>query len=99
MGHVSLHPSDCPYEDFRHYSKTGEDFMPQDLQSRDPEKRIKVVEIVQKIFKDAVEVSNTNIIRNANNLLTTLPPDSYKDIVWIGTTKQRVESQKFKIGY
>ena len=73
--------------------------MPQDVQSRDPEKRIKEVEIVQKIFKDAVEVSNTNIIRNANNLLTTLLPDSYKDIAWIGTTKQRVESQKFKIGY
>ena len=98
MGHVSLHPIDCPNENFRQYSKMGEDFMPQDLESRDLEKRSKAVQIVQKFFKNAVEVSNTNIIRNVNNLLTTLLPDNNKDISWVGATKQR-ESQKFKLGY
>ena len=74
MDHVSLHQIDCPYENFRQYLKTGEDFMPQDLESRDLEKLSKAVQVLQKIFKDGVEVSGANIIRNANNLLTTLPP-------------------------
>ena len=78
MDHVSLHPIDCPYEDFRQYLKTGEDFMPQDLESRDLEKRSKAVQVLQKIFKDGVEVSGANIIRNSNNLLTTLPPTATK---------------------
>ena len=97
--HVSLHPIDCPYENFRQYSKTGEVFMPKDLESGDLEKRIKAVEIVQKFFKYAVEVFSANIIRNVNNLLATLLPDSHKDIAWIGTTKQKVESQKLNLGY
>ena len=46
MDHVSLHPIDCPYESFRH-TKTGDDFVPQDLESRDLEKRNKAVGIVK----------------------------------------------------
>ena len=98
MDHISLHPIACPYENLRQYSKAGKDFTPQDLESRDQEKRSKAVQIVQKVFKDAVEMSNANIIRNANNLLTTLPPYSDNDISWVGTTKQR-KFQKFKLGY
>ena len=48
---VSLHPIDCIYEDFRQYSKTGEDFMPIDLESRDIEKRTKAAEIVRKFLR------------------------------------------------
>ena len=72
--------------------------MPQDLESRDLEKRSKAVQVLLKNFKDAVDVSNANIIRNANNLLTTLSPDSDEDISWIGATKQK-EFKKFKLGY
>ena len=95
---VSLHPIDSPYEDFRGYSETGEDFIPTDLESRDLEKRTKAVEIVRKFFKHAAEVSNCNIIWNTNNLLTILPHDD-NDITWIGKTKQRVDSGKFKLIY
>ena len=48
---VSLHPIDCIYEDFRQYSKTGEYFMPMDLESRDIEKRTKADEIVRKFLR------------------------------------------------
>ena len=89
MDHVSLHPIDCPYESFRQYSRTGNDFVPQDLESRDPEKRNKAVGTVKRLFKEVVEVSNSNLIRNVNTLISTLPPDNENDITWIGKTKKK----------
>ena len=80
MDHVSLHPIACPYESFRQHSKTWDDFVPQNLKSRDLEKRNKVVGIVQRLYEEAVEVSNSNLIRNADNLISTLLPDSENDI-------------------
>ena len=93
-----MHPIDCPYEDFRWYSETGEDFIPTDLETRDLEKRTTAKEIVRKFFKDAVEASSSNIMRNTNNLLMTLRYDD-NDITWIVTTKQRVEPGRFKLNY
>ena len=71
--------------------------MPSDLQSRDIEKRENAAETIRRFFKDTVEVSNSNIVRNANNLLTDLPRNNDKSIAWIGTTEQRVDSGKFKL--
>ena len=71
--------------------------MPSDLELRDLEKRQNRAETVRRFFKDVVEVSNSNIVRNANNLLMDLPRDNDKKITWIGTTKQRVDSGKFKL--
>ena len=51
--HVSLHPIDCPYENFRQYSKTGEDFMPQDLELRD---------LVARQLKLSVEKQLKNVV-------------------------------------
>ena len=73
--------------------------MPSDLQSRDIEKRENAAETIRRFFKDTVEVSNSNIVRNANNLLTDLPRNNDKNIAWIGTAKQRVDSGKFKLNY
>ena len=53
--------------------------------------------IVQRLFKDLVEVSNSNIVRNASNLLTALLNDNDIDIAC--STKQRVGSGKFKLNY
>ena len=69
------------------------------LESRDLEKRGNAAETVRRFFKDAVEVSNSNIVRNANNLLMDLPRDDDKNITWVGTTKKRVDSKKFKLSY
>ena len=57
-----MHPIDCPYEDFRWYLETGEDFIPIDLESRDLEKRTTAMETVRIFFKDAIEASSSNII-------------------------------------
>ena len=96
---VSLHPIDCPYEASKQYSKNGKDFVSSGLESRDLEKRGNAAETVRRFFKDAVEVSNSNIVRNANNLLMDLPRDDDKNITWVGTTKKRVDSKKFKLSY
>ena len=73
--------------------------MPSDLELRDIEKHENAAETIQIFFKDTVEVSNSNIVRNANNLLTDLPRNNDKNITWIGTTKQRVDSGQFKLNY
>ena len=73
--------------------------MSSDLELRDIEKRENAAETIQRFFKDTVEVSNSNIVRNANNLLTDLPRNNDKNITWIGTTKQSVDSGKFKLNY
>ena len=52
-----------------------EDFIATDLESKDLEKRTKAADIVQTFFKDAAEVCNLNIIKNAN-LLTTIQDDN-----------------------
>ena len=50
------------------------------------EKRLVAREIIVNFFKDAVQVSNSNLVRNANTLLTSgnakINPD--EQISWIG---------------
>ena len=88
---VSLHPIDCRYEDFRKYSVVGRDFCPQDLDSTDLEKRLAAREIVLTFFKDAAHASNSNLVKNANNLLTSgsakINPE--EQLSWIGKSGKR----------
>ena len=63
MKNVSLHPIDCLHKNFKQYSSSGDEFMPQDLNSADPQKRAIATEIVLNSFKDAVNVSNANLVR------------------------------------
>ena len=97
---VSLHPVDCRYEGFRKYSAADRDFCPQDLDSTDLEKRTAAREIVLKFFKDAVHVSNSNLVTNANNLLTSgnakINPE--EQLSWIGKSDKR-EQNRFKFTY
>ena len=88
---VSLHPIDCRYEDFRKYFVVGRDFCPQDLDSTDLEKRLAAREIVLTFFKDAAHASNSNLVKNANNLLTSgsakINPE--EQLSWIGKSGKR----------
>ena len=73
--------------------------MPSGLESRDPKKRENAAETVRRFFMDTVEVSNSNIVRNENNLLMDLPRDNDKNITWVDATKKRGDSEKFKLSY
>ena len=68
---VSFHLIDCRYEDFQKYPTNGRDFMLPDLDSLDLERRLAAREIAVKFFKDAVQVSNSNLVRNVKTLLTS----------------------------
>ena len=67
--HVQLYPIDCLYDDFTKYSSKGKKFMAQDLDSKDPKKKALAREIVVNFFKDAIQISNSNLKRNVNSLL------------------------------
>ena len=71
-----------------------------DLDSLDLERRLAAREIAVKFFKDAVQVSNSNLVRNAKTLWTSgnakINPE--KEISWIGKSGKR-EQDKFKFKY
>ena len=52
------------------------DFNPSDLDSKNQGKRLEAREVLKKNFKDAVEISNTNLIRNSRALLATATVDN-----------------------
>ena len=64
------------------------------------ERRQAAKEIVINFFKDVVQVSNSNLVLNANTLLTSgnakINPD--QEIRWIGKSRKR-EQDKFKFTY
>lgn len=96
MKSVSLHPIICIYETFKQYSSCGNEFIPQYLDSTDQQKRAFATEIVLNFLKEAVDVSNANLVQNANYLMTTLSKPS-KDFVWVGVSKKRFDSTKFNL--
>ena len=68
-GNVQLHPVACRYEDFNKYSSKNAPFLPQDLDLHNPDKRLAAKEIVINFFKDLVDITNPNLVRNVNTLL------------------------------
>ena len=92
-----LHPIDCRYEDFQKYSRQGREFRPQHIDSLNLERRLDAREIFINVFKDAVQVSNSNLMRNTNTLLASgnakINPDP--ELRWIGKSRKR-EQEKFK---
>ena len=97
---VSLHPINCRYKDFQKYSGIGVDFKPEDLDSSDLEKRSAAKEIVLNFFKNPAQVSNWNLVRNANTLLTKggtkINPD--QKISWIEKSRKQ-QHDKYKFTY
>lgn len=89
---------DCLYENFKQYLNNGDDFIPQDFDLREQEKLNVAVNIVRNFFKDAFNVSHSNFVHNTNNLISTLPQAS-NDISRVGSTKKRLDSDKFQLSY
>ena len=98
---LSLHPIDCRYEDFKNYSRNQTDFTPQDLESPDLNKRLAAREIVVNFFKDAAQLSNLNLLRNAANtlLLTGGAKINAGGVInWIGKS-QTLDQDRFRSTY
>ena len=97
---IFLHPIDCRYENFQKYSRISVDFKPQDLDSPGLEKRSVAKEIALNFFKDAAQVSNSNLVENANTLLTkgSAKINPEQEISWTGKSRKR-ELDKHKFSY
>ena len=100
FNNVYLHLIDCAYEDFSNYSLKTKTFYPQHLDSRFPEEREAAKEIVLSYFKHIAEISNSNLIRNANSFIAKnevkIDPDV--EFSWISEIHPQNQT-KFKLGY
>ena len=77
---------------------SGDEFIPQNLDSTDQQKRAIAAENVLNFFKEAFNVSDASLVWNANNLLTALSKAN-EDLFLVGASKKRLDSAKFKLTY
>ena len=63
---------------------------------KNTEKREKTTQIMHNFFKSAVEVSNANIIKNSDHLLTEVQK-SDDNIALVGSSKKKYDNTKSKL--
>ena len=91
MEFVRLWPIDIELSDF------GENFDPSKLDHVNDEDREKTRECVSKVLRKVVDLSNQNLVRNANCLLAKRP-DNEQDNLLFGI-KRKDTSEKFALSY
>ena len=52
---------------------------------------------VLNVLKMITEISNTNLVKNADGLLNNKPIDT--EVEWIGKNKSQIPQNKFKVTY
>ena len=96
---VNLNPIDYSLDCLNSFSTNKEvSFWPDLLNSADEELRNPQVELLYQFFRQMAETSNVNLVRNADHLLAMSNTDN-SNIVWVGPTKQRFDTTKFKLSY
>ena len=96
---VNFNPIDCSLDYLNPFPLDKEvSFWPDLLNSFEADLRSPQVELLYRFFKQMDETSNANIIGNADYLLLTNNIDN-SGIVWVGPTKQRFDTTKFKLMY
>ena len=99
---ASLNQIDCSLELLSSFSPNKVDFQPHLLNSSIAEKRDLQVELLYNFFRKMAETSNANLIRNADYLLAShkqCDKQDHSNIVWVGLSKQRYDTTKFKLTY
>ena len=86
MGSVNIHLIDIAEKEF------GENFNHQNWIFFNEEKAI-----LKNILKKIIQISNTNIVKNAEGSLNKMPTEI--DIEWIGKSKIRLPENQFKVSY
>ena len=96
---VNLNLIECSFDYLNSFSPDEEvSFLLDLLNSADAELRRPQDELLYQFFRQMAEASNSNIITNADYLLATNSKDN-RNIVWLGPTKQRFDTTKFKLMY
>ena len=67
-----------------------------DLDSKNVVTRLEAREVLEKIFKDVVEISNANLIRNSRALIATTKFDT-ENFVSITETTPQNNNSRFKL--
>ena len=99
MENVNLNPIDHSLDYLNSFSTNkGASFRPDLLNSADEELRSPQVELLYRFFRQMAETSNANLVRNEDHLLAMSNTDN-SNIVWVGPTKQRFDTTKFKLRY
>ena len=94
MGSVNFSSIDIPENSFE--TENNISFDPSKLNLNYQEKKIMSMAVV-KMLKKISDLSNCNIIKNANVLLLSKNVDF--DVEWVGKTKQRLPQNKYKMFY
>ena len=94
MGSVNFSSIDIPENSFE--TENNISFDSSKLNLNYQEKKIMSMAVV-KMLKKISDLSNCNIIKNANVLLLSKNVDF--DVEWVGKTKQRLPQNKYKMFY
>lgn len=94
MGSVNLIPIDISEDTFK--VEGGISFDPSKLDSDNPD-REKIRKAVLKVLKKVLDLSNANIIKNANGLISKKAIN--QDVEWVEKTGKCVPESKFKMSY
>ena len=100
FGKANLYPIDCPYDDFVNYTTKIHSLLPHYLDSGNTDEKEAAREIVQNFLKHAAEISNLNLIQNANSLMAKneVKTDTEVDFSWVSDVHLQNQT-KFKLGY
>ena len=99
-----MYPIDCLYDDFKNYAPQNADIVkrgiqPQELDLPSPLISHETRNCILNLMKHAVDLSNNNLIRNANALMQSKNAKIDKEeFSWINNSLPQTES-KFKLGY
>ena len=94
QGFVNLLPVDISEESFEVEGRVK--FDPSKLDYDNPD-REKMREAVLKMFKKVIELSNSNIVKNADRLVAKKSVE--QDFEWIGADKKRLPDICYKMSY
>ena len=94
MGSVNLLPIDISEDSFE--VEGSIQFDPSKLDYENPEKE-KMSEAVVKMLRKVKELSNTNLVKNADRILAKMSVDD--NIEWVGKEKKRLPDNRYKMSY
>ena len=96
MGPAILSPIDIVESSFE--TEEGVSFDPSKLDTSCPEKKTITLAVI-KMLKKVIDLSNSNLVSNANGLLSKKRSSDEDSIEWIGKAKKRIPENKCKISY
>ena len=94
MGTVNLTPIDIPENTFEVEDNVQLDLSNLDYECKEKEK---ITKSVVKMLKQILDISNKNLIKKANGLLSTRSVD--EEVEWVGKDKKRLPENRYKMSY